>query len=238
MTAMEPSLILFDVDGTLVDMAGAGRRALTVAIEQVFGLDGIASHAAKVRFQGKTDPVILFEIAREAGIPERGISDRTAELCRAYVEALREEISRPDPKRRVLPGVRELLEDLSRRDGVYLGLLTGNLEEGARAKLGAFDLNRFFPDGGFASDHHDRNEIARLAREKLSRRFGKDFAPSRISVVGDTELDVACARANGFRSVAVDSGWVPRESLVSTEPDVLLDGFTNLAAVLRVLEVA
>jgi phosphoglycolate phosphatase-like HAD superfamily hydrolase len=232
------ALILFDVDGTLVDMAGAGRRALTFAIESVFGLDGIAEHARRVRFQGKTDPVILAEIAAEAGIPRRDIEARTAELCAAYVRGLRRELERPDPRRRALPGVPELLEHLDRREGVFLGLLTGNLEEGARAKLGVFDLNRFFPDGGFASDHPDRNEIARLARFKLSRRFGMDFHPREVTVVGDTELDVACARANGYRAVAVDSGWVPREDLVEAEPDALLDSLTDLSAVLRALRLA
>lgn len=233
---MEPALILFDVDGTLVDMAGAGRRALTFAIETVFGLDGIAQHAARIRFQGKTDPAILCEIAREAGIAEADIAARTRDLCTVYVEGLRRELARPDPRRRALPGVRGLLLELDRRPDVYLGLLTGNLEEGARAKLEVFDLNRFFPDGGFASDHPDRDEIARLAVAKLSKRFGLGFHPSRVTVVGDTELDVACARANGYRAVAVDSGWVPRAALVEAAPDALLDGFTDRPAVLRALE--
>ena len=135
----------------------------------------------------------------------------------------------------MLPGVRAALDALEERPGVHLGLLTGNIEAGARTKLDAFGLNRYFPDGGFASDHPDRPTIARLAREKLSRRSRLTFSPSATVVVGDTEYDVDCGRANGFRTVAVDSGWVSREALEAARPDALLDDFTNLSAVLEAL---
>lgn len=232
---MRASLILFDVDGTLVDTAGAGRRALERAFRSVLGLPDIAAVSSRVRFNGKTDPVIIAEIAREAGLDRDAIARLAPALERAYLDALREEMARPDPRRRTIPGVVPLLEALASMREVTLGLLTGNIEEGARIKLDPFGLNRFFADGGFSSDHADRGAIARIAHDKLSRRAGIAFARERTWVVGDTELDVACARVNGFRAAAIDSGWIPRERLEQAEPDALFDDFTDVAAVIEAL---
>jgi phosphoglycolate phosphatase-like HAD superfamily hydrolase len=232
---MTPTLILFDLDGTLVDTAGAGRRGLERAFEEVFGVASMAGPSSRVRFNGKTDPRILADLAREAGLAEEAFAAGKDRLLAAYLRGLAEDLSRPDPRRQVIPGVRALLDALERRDDAHVGLLTGNLEPGARLKLGAFDLNRYFVDGGFSSDSEDRAEIARVAHRRASVRTGIRFAPDRTCVVGDTELDVACARANGFRAVAIASGWVPRDRLVAASPDVLLDSFEDLSTVLSAL---
>ena len=225
---MDSRLALFDLDGTLVDCAGAGRRSLEIAFRRVLGIDGIEAPSRRVRFEGKTDPVIIRDLAREAGAPPDRIDALEPEIRRAYLAALRDEMATPDPKRRVMPGILPLLDALRVRADVRLGLLTGNLEAGARLKLGPFGLNPYFPTGGFSSDHSDRNEIARIAREKVSGLAGLAVPASRVTVVGDTELDVRCARANGFRAVAVSSGWVPRERLEAARPDALFDDFSDL----------
>jgi phosphoglycolate phosphatase-like HAD superfamily hydrolase len=232
---MRPVLILFDVDGTLVDTAGCGRRGLERAFREVFGRDDIAAAAARVRFDGKTDPVIGAEIARASGIPEAAYLARREDLDGAYLAALRDELARPDPRRRVLPGVQTLLDDLEERDDVHLGLLTGNSEAGARLKLDALRLGRYFAGGAFGSDDPDRVAIARLARERMSVCAGVEFEPHRTSVVGDTELDVACAVANGFRAVAVASGWVALDRLQSCGAHAVLPDLTDLDAALRAL---
>ncbi len=232
---MEPKLILFDVDGTLVDTAGAGRRAVETAFAEVHHLSGIADAAPDVRFAGMTDPAIFGALAKSAGIDRQTYADRLEALLATYLRALEIEMRRRDSRRRVLPGVARLLRALDARPDVFLGLVTGNLEPGARIKLGAFGLNPYFPDGGFGSDHADRGEVARLAREKLSRRHGIDFAPERIAVIGDTEHDVACARVNGFRAVAVHSGWVGRDVLRAADPDALFDDLADVAAVFPAL---
>jgi phosphoglycolate phosphatase-like HAD superfamily hydrolase len=152
-----------------------------------------------------------------------------------YLEALRNLLSSPDPRRRVLPGIRRLLDTLDAMRAVHIGLLTGNLEAGARAKLEPFGLAGYFPAGGFSSDHEDRNEIARIATEKFRQRTGFEFAPDRVHVVGDTELDVECARANGYRAVAVASGWVSAQRLREAAPDAFFDDLTDLPRVLRAL---
>lgn len=232
---MEPLLVLFDVDGTLVDTAGAGRRAVERAFEQVYSVDPQKRRRDGVRYAGMTDPIIFRNLARALGLGEAERRDRWTRLLDAYLAALEEEMGRDDTRRRVLPGVPELLQALSTRSDVYLGLLTGNLEAGARIKLSPFGLNDYFRGGGFASDHPERPEIARLAREKLSRAFGVDFPPARVVVVGDTEHDVACARANGFRAVAVESGWVPRDDLERSGPDALFADLSDLPVVMRAL---
>jgi phosphoglycolate phosphatase-like HAD superfamily hydrolase len=232
---MEPLLVLFDVDGTLIDTAGAGRRAIERAFERVHAVDLRGGRPDGVRYAGMTDPIIFRNLGLALGVDERRQRERWAELLETYLAALEDEMERSAASRRVLPGVPELLEALSGRHGIYLGLLTGNLEAGARIKLSPFGLNRYFSGGGFASDHPERPEIARLARDKLSRAFDVRFSSDRVVVVGDTEHDVTCARANGFRAVAVESGWVPREDLQRSNPDALFEDLSDLAATMRAL---
>lgn len=232
---MRPTLVLFDIDGTLIDAGGAGRLGLQASFRSVFGLSDIEASVARVRFDGKTDPTIIADIAREAGLAAGQVEARYVELQAAYLHALRTELATPNARRRVMPGVRPLLDVLAGRPDVFLGLVTGNVEEGARAKLDAFGLNRYFVDGGFASDHPERNEIARIAHERLSRRAGFRFPVDRVMVVGDTELDIVSARANAFRAIAVESGWVPRERLAAAGPDALLPDLTDANAVLAAM---
>jgi phosphoglycolate phosphatase-like HAD superfamily hydrolase len=114
-----------------------------------------------------------------------------------------------------------------------LGLLTGNLESGARVKLQPFGLNPYFASGGFGSDHPDRREVARVAHRALSRLSGRSFEPDEVVVVGDTEHDVDCATASGFRAVAVDTGWGSRAAMESAGPFRLLDDLTDRDRVLE-----
>jgi phosphoglycolate phosphatase-like HAD superfamily hydrolase len=228
---MQPTLVLFDVDGTLVDTAGAGRKALQAAFEALHGLPDVAVRTAAVAFSGKTDPAIVAEMCAALAVAP----GEDAAFERAYLEALSVEMARPDARRRVLPGVRELLETLAARRDVHLGLVTGNVEAGARAKLAPFGLNPFFPAGGFGSDHTDRREVARLAAVRVASTAGIPLDASRVVVVGDTELDVDCARANGFRAVAVLTGWAEEEAVRLAGPDVVLPDLADLAATLAAL---
>jgi phosphoglycolate phosphatase-like HAD superfamily hydrolase len=232
---MRPTLVLFDVDGTLIDTAGAGRAGLEAGFRAVYGLADARRHASAVRFGGKTDPAIIADIARSAGISPATVEARYADLQEAYVAALRAELAVADSRRRVLPGVRALLDALADRPDVALGLVTGNVEEGARVKLDAFGLSRYFVDGGFASDHPDRSEIARIAHQKLSRRAGYRFPPDRVMIIGDTELDVLCARANGFRAIAVASGSTTHAELVGAGADAVFADLTDAPAILSAL---
>lgn len=233
---MSSSLILFDVDGTLVDTAGAGRRAIELAFEELFSVESVTEKSAGVRFAGMTDSGIFRALATASKIDARHYERMREPLHESYLRHLTTVMASPDPKRRVMPGIEPLLEALRGRNGVHLGLLTGNLEAGARIKLEPFGLNRYFPGGGFGSDHEDRAEVARLAWRKLCDLAGFEFPASRVTVIGDTERDVGCARANGFRAVAVESGWVDRATLEATAPDALFGNLTDLRAVLHSLE--
>jgi len=231
---MRPTLVLFDVDGTLVDTAGAGRRALHVAFEAVHGLADVAARTEAVAFSGKTDPAIVAEMCAALAV----VPGETEAFARAYLDALSAEMARPDRRRRVLPGVEALLETLSLRPHVHLGLVTGNVEAGARAKLAPFGLNPYFPTGGFGSDHPDRREVARRAAARVALHAGVPVESSRVVVVGDTELDVDCARFNGFRAVAVLTGWATEAELRAAGPDVLLSDLGDLADALEALGLA
>ena len=230
---MRVRLILFDIDGTLVDLGGAGRQALLVAFERLFRPSSLTA-AGRVRFAGRTDLAIFRDMAREAGIDEARFLDRSTEFESAYTDALRDELTRTDgPTRRVLPGVTPLLKALSARDDAKLGLLTGNIASGARLKLEAMDLMRYFDGGGFGDDAEDRRGVARAARRDMVRRTGIEFTARDVIVVGDTEEDVDCARANGFRAIAVDTGWAEPGRLPASRPTALFDDLSDTDAVLR-----
>ncbi len=232
------SLVLFDVDGTLLLTAGAGTRAMAGAFLDVFGLEDALEASRRVPMAGRTDPLIARDVAREAGLADATVEEGMPRFWECYVRKLRAELEVPDPRRRLMPGVRPLLDALRSRAGVRVGLLTGNIERGAWAKLEAFGLASYFETGGFASDHSDRSEIARIARERAERRFGRAFRAEEVAVVGDTDHDVLCARANGYRTVIASCGSVPRERIEAAGPDALFPDLADTEAVLGSIGVA
>ena len=235
MNGMEPTILLFDVDGTLVDTAGSGRYAFQAAFLDTFGVDAVMKAERTVRFAGMTDPLIIDALADAGGIARDELESKNGSLLDSFYHHLQVETDRLKDESRLLPGVHPLLERLAAMDRVFTGLITGNLERGARIKLEPFDLNRFFPTGGFGSDHSERSQVARIAAEKMNRHHGIDISASKVVVVGDTEHDVTCARANGFRSVAVQHKWVSKDRLMAANPDAYLPDLTDIPLVLAAL---
>jgi phosphoglycolate phosphatase-like HAD superfamily hydrolase len=224
-------LYLFDVDGTLIRLDRAGRRALIRAFRDVFRLPDPAPALNRIRFDGSTDRAILAEAVRRLAIDPAEFHRRQPEFEARYVRHL-EDLVAGLGQECVLPSVVPLLELLERR-GASLGLLTGNTEAGARAKLAPFSLNRFFGAGAFGSDHVDRVYLASLAWRRLESHAGRTFRPRDVHVVGDSVMDVRCGRAVGFSTVAVATGWTDRATLARERPDYLVD---DLGALLGEIE--
>ncbi len=227
-------LILFDIDGTLIDTCGAGLRAMTTAFESIYGRPSVDPRGHGVEFGGRSDPTIVAGLLRANGVAEPDPTD-LLRFESAYLAALDSEMGRAELDGRVLPGVAALLARISPDPRAVLGLLTGNIEQGARRKLEPFGLNVYFPAGGYGSDHADRREIARAAADACSRHADHRFDDADVVVIGDTRHDVDCARANGFGAVAVATGWSTVETLREAAPDVLLDDLSDLARSLEAL---
>lgn len=213
---------------------GAGGRAVARAFADVFPLSSGEIRLEAVPFAGRSDRWIFAEFARHIGV-----SVEPSDLARlrvSYLEHLAREIQAPHAGKRVLPGVRTLLERLRDHDDVCLALLTGNVADGARIKLEHFDLWRYFRAGGFGDVSLDRTAVFEAALAAASDTHGVTFAPEDAVVVGDTPLDVAVAVETGARSVAVATGTYSAESLWEAGADEVLPDFDDLAAALRALQ--
>ena len=227
-----PKVLLFDIDGTLVLTGRAGVRAMNRACQEVIGhsnaLDGVA-------VAGRTDWIILHEALRAIG--HEMDEDLFARLRDTYVTLLREEILLPGQGvKAVLPGVAGLLDALRARPDVFLALLTGNFEEGARIKLEHFDLWRYFKCGAFGDDAADRNALVPFALDR-ARACGLDaIAPEHVFVVGDTPHDVACARAVGAVPVGVATGSFSVADLRGSGADIVFPDLGDTAAFMRVID--
>ena len=219
-------ILLFDIDGTLINTDGAGRQALNEAMQEAFG----TVSDQQVPISGRTDRGIARDMFQLHGVEETA---RHWELFReAYLRGLRRNLQ---PNRgRILPGVRELLEHVAARQDVLLGLLTGNVAEGARIKLEHFGLWEHFPHrenlAGFGDSHYDRNAVAAEAFAR-ARHKAPGVDASRVWVIGDTPLDVACARAIGARAAAVATGLHGAEELAATSPDILFGDLSDFVDV-------
>jgi phosphoglycolate phosphatase-like HAD superfamily hydrolase len=213
-----PLVWLFDIDGTLLLTQGAGRDAMSLALRDQFGVE---DDLKGVAFRGRTDLVILQDICER-----HGLAFRDGELARFLDRVTHHMRVLMDPPRGgLLPGVAALLDALSAEPGSVRALLTGNVSEMARIKLSAFGVYERFAWGAFGEEAPDRDALARLAVRRAAERHG--VAPERCIVVGDTELDIACARAAGARVVAVATGGLTRDELAAHGPDLVLDNLTD-----------
>jgi phosphoglycolate phosphatase-like HAD superfamily hydrolase len=224
----EKRLLLWDIDGTLITTGAAGQRAIVRATAEQFGGNG---DLEGVEIAGRTDTGIAQQVLRKYGAPING--DSVASFLDQYLRLLAEEL--PLREGRVLPGVLELLQRSAQQPDTTLGLLTGNLERGAKLKLEHYQLWHFFAFGAFSDDHHDRNELGVFALSRALAGTGIKFGSAQVDVIGDTGHDIACGKAINARTVAVATGSWSREQLAEHKPDFLFDDFSNVDEVINTL---
>ncbi len=225
-------LVLFDLDGTILDTRGCGRWAMTRAFEDVFGIPDAEPYSREVPFGGATDRALLKAIGRNASIDESTVVASSAELEEAFLRRLEERLAET-PGMRSLPGVVELLDRLAGVHRASMGLATGNMRRGAFLKLTSVGLWGHFDLGGFGDDSESRSAIGLSARQRFEERLGAPIDGRSVVRVGDSVADVESARANGYRSLAVRTGWAGPGMLEAAHPDCLMDDLSDFAAVMQ-----
>lgn len=225
-------LLLFDVDGTLVDVDGAGRVAFRRAMEEVYGETGPID---TFHFRGKTDPAIVRGLLRAAGRGDPWIDERMERLWSRYLDALETALADRRSRLKVHAGVRRLLDRLEADGRFELALVTGNVRGGAWRKLEACRVREPFRYGAFGSDSEERDDLPPLAVRRAARRVGREFAPEEVWIIGDTPADVRCARHSGLRSLAVATGGYGTDELAEHGAEHVVPGLADADRVVEIL---
>jgi phosphoglycolate phosphatase len=223
-------LILFDIDGTLIDSGGAGVRSLDLAFKKVFSVEN-GFHG--ISMAGKTDSQIIKEGLAKHGLSMDGNFDAVIE---EYLFHLKQEIQ--NDRKHTKPGIYEILELLNPLRDIGLGLLTGNLEQGARIKLDAFNLNKYFPSGAFGSDDEDRNKLLPVAVRRFEELSHEKIAIEESIVIGDTPRDVECAHSYGAICIGVATGPYSFNELVEARADYVVKDLSNPATLFESLNLS
>lgn len=222
-------LVLFDIDGTLV-WGGPAKESFHRAMRETYGTVG---DFEGVSFSGKTDPQIARELLYGAGFGAAEVDEGFPALWARYLGYLEEGlVERP---MEVLPGVDDLLDALRGLEHVRVALLTGNIEGGAKLKLGSAGLAEHFAVGGFGSDAEERGLLPAIALDRAREEWGAPFPAAEAVVVGDTPLDVACGKGEGTRTLAVATGHFAEPDLAAAGADHVLADFSDTDRVVSLL---
>ncbi|MFI5234739.1 MAG: HAD hydrolase-like protein [Gemmatimonadales bacterium] len=230
---MKRVLVLFDIDGTILRTAGAGRRAILRALHTEIDA---GPEVNGVRFDGKTDPQIVLELLEAAGHSAPGTPALVERLCDRYLAYLEEELAAPNGGTTLLPGVPELLDQLERESGVLLGLLTGNVIRGAGLKLKSGGLDpRRFAVGAYGSDSGHRPDLPAIAAERARSWFGSAPSGEAVVILGDTPADVTCGRGIGARAIGVATGSYAVADLDAAGAVAAFADFSDTARVIETI---
>lgn len=225
-------VLLFDIDGTLLNPANEGRTCLSQALTEVFGTAGPID---SFPMAGMTDWQIVTELMIRAGLPAERIEAGREAAFTAYARVVAE--AAPTLKMTLLPGVPMLLEALSQQPGFVLGLVTGNVREAVPHKLRAVGIDPAqFTFGAYGSERPHRNELPGLALSRLEAQWGKSVDRGQVLVIGDTSRDIDCARHAGVKVLTVATGHSSVEELAEHQPDYVLADLTDTAAVMRIFQ--
>lgn len=224
-------LVLFDIDGTLLSTGLAGADAMRLAFAELYN---IPEAFKGIEMSGKTDQGIFHEALTNNALHN---SDGSFEAFRErYVPHLQRALQQPERQRRLMPGIPHVIDLLATRADMVLGLLTGNVEIGAQLKLESFGLWHYFRLGAYGSDHHDRNALVPIARQRVHALLGQEVPAAHTYVIGDTPRDIICAKVHGARAVAVATGRYGVEDLHSHQPDFCFADLSDVQAVLQIFE--
>jgi phosphoglycolate phosphatase-like HAD superfamily hydrolase len=221
--------LLFDIDGTLILSAGAGRRAMDRSFKKVFGIENAFRD---VQMMGRTDPNILMEALTNFGL---GWNEKKVRRFReSYFLFLEEELEAPLAKKEICPGVLPLLSAIQGRQDLILGLLTGNWKKGGFLKLRYFGMDGYFSDGAFADDSPRREDLVPVALERFEKKLNTKFLIQHVYVIGDTPFDIQSARLHGVKTVGVATGFHPIEQLIPEKPDFLFQNLQDTEEVIKI----
>ena len=225
-------LVLFDIDGTMLQANGAGRRSVHQAMMDVFGATGPEHHP----FDGKTDPQIVRELGTIAGIDEAVIHERMDAALDRYFGYLEADITGAPHTVELLPGVHELLDALEARDDVMLGLLTGNIAAAASLKVRTVNIAfERFVVGAYGSDAAARPALPAIAQARASAMLGRELPGSQVVIIGDTPHDLTCGRGIGAKAIGVETGRYRAADLHPYEPLAVFANLTDTTAVVSAI---
>ncbi len=221
---------LFDIDGTILLAHGAGRRAMERALLDVTGTPGPGGQ----HYAGKTDRQIVREAMRTNGFSDADVDRHMPAILDLYLSSLDAELAAAEHEPTfLLPGIGEILDACEAHDAVLLGLLTGNLVQGADRKLRAAKVDPArFAIGAFGSDHEDRPALAAIARERAAGHLRREVAGAHCVVIGDTPADVECGLAIGARTIAVATGNFTADQLRGTGAHLVFEDLADTSVVL------
>lgn len=223
-------VVLFDIDGTILRSGGVGRIAMERALTHVFGSSGSSDY----HYDGKTDKQIVRETMKLEGLSDEEIDERMPELLDRYLAGLEAELADETRTVHVFPGVRGILDELERHEAVVLGLLTGNIEPGARAKLSAAGIDiRRFKVNAFGSDHEHRPELPAVAQQRAGDLLGREIEGNRLIVIGDTPADIRCGESIGARAIGVATGRYSVGDLAAHGAYAVFETLADTPTVLR-----
>jgi phosphoglycolate phosphatase-like HAD superfamily hydrolase len=223
-------LVLFDIDGTLLTDRGASREAFSDALREVYGYD---EDLSRYDFSGRTDPQIAHMVLRDAGWTRERIDERLARLWELYLAGL--ERNTTPGRVHVMAGMRELVGALHEKDDIVLALLTGNIEPGARLKLGGAQLNGYFPFGAFGSDSADRTQLPPIAIRRAAEHRGLQVSGSEVVIIGDSIYDVRCGVPYDAVTIAVASGKTPADVLRAENPRFFFDDASDVEGMIAAI---
>jgi phosphoglycolate phosphatase len=226
---MADSLLLWDIDGTLVYMDRAGERALLIAINELYERD-LGLHLP-VDLRGRTDTSIVRDLL--AFLDVEGSPEEEKRLQQAYLSHMPKTM--PAGKARVLQGIKQALDAVHAHPEIHQALLTGNLREGAKLKLSFLGLWNYFEFGAFADDSYNRDDLGPFALARAEKTLGIKFPPDRVYIIGDTPHDIACGKAIGAKTIAVATGAFTVEQLSALKPTHTFADLSDTQALLDVV---